>query len=131
MGRYTQPQEVKVRSPTSEVPPEAITIGEALEAAARSVGDKAVEENDAAAIEAAEVGATSQGKIMAGGIAAAAQSAAARNALEEDKIKLSQILEVIFLAIGTNTDLWTVVYGYVIEFTVVSRTPRVSLQKTR
>ncbi|KAI7749590.1 hypothetical protein M8C21_021892 [Ambrosia artemisiifolia] len=72
----------------------AITIGEALEATARTAGNKAVEQSDAAAIQAAEVRATGSSVVIPGGIAAQAQSAANLNTstCEEDKVKLSEIL---------------------------------------
>ncbi|KAK1419685.1 hypothetical protein QVD17_28948 [Tagetes erecta] len=72
----------------------AITIGEALEATARTAGNKTVEQSDAAAIQAAEVRATGSNVQIPGGLAAQAQSAATLNAstCEEDKVKLSEIL---------------------------------------
>lgn len=73
----------------------ALTIGEALEATAHTVGDKPVEQSDAAAIQAAEMRATRRNEVTPGGVAAMAQSAAAYNAgcdREEDKIKLSDVL---------------------------------------
>ncbi|XP_010693766.2 late embryogenesis abundant protein D-34 [Beta vulgaris subsp. vulgaris] len=72
-----------------------VTIGEALEAVAATAGDKPVDQSDAAAVQAAEVRATGNTGIVPGGVAAAAQSAASMNAqttLEEDKIKLGDIL---------------------------------------
>ncbi|KAF7837304.1 late embryogenesis abundant protein D-34-like [Senna tora] len=73
----------------------AVTIGEALEATARTVGEKPVEQSDAAAIQAAEVRATGSNVITPGGLAAMAQSAAAYNegcVRDEDKVKLSDVL---------------------------------------
>lgn len=75
----------------------AITIGEALEAAARTAGNKPIDHSDAAAIQAAECRATGSNLITPGGIAAAAQSAAAFNdGLIGDmgKVKLANILTV-------------------------------------
>ncbi|XP_030460787.1 late embryogenesis abundant protein D-34-like isoform X2 [Syzygium oleosum] len=72
-----------------------ITIGEALEAAALTAGQKPVEWSDAAAIQAAEVRATGRTAIVPGGVAAAAQSAAnlnARTPRAEDKTTLADIL---------------------------------------
>ncbi|XP_050220081.1 late embryogenesis abundant protein D-34-like [Mercurialis annua] len=72
-----------------------ITIGEALEAAAHTAGNKPVDQSDAAAIQAAEVRATGSNVIIPGGLAATAQSAASCNATEnrdEDKVKLTDIL---------------------------------------
>ncbi|KAI3734541.1 hypothetical protein L6452_14012 [Arctium lappa] len=71
-----------------------ITIGEALEATARTAGNKAVEQSDASAIQAAEVRATGSNVFVPGGLAAQAQSAATLNksTREEDKVKLSEVL---------------------------------------
>ncbi|KAK4257951.1 hypothetical protein QN277_007473 [Acacia crassicarpa] len=74
---------------------EKLTIGEALEATAHTVGDKPVEQSDAAAIHAAEMRATGRNEITPGGLASMAQSAAAYNAgcdRDEDKIKMSDIM---------------------------------------
>ncbi|KAK4751144.1 hypothetical protein SAY87_004626 [Trapa incisa] len=74
---------------------DVITIGEALEAAALTAGQKPVERSDAAAIQAAEVRATGRTTIIPGGVAATAQSAAIRNARmnsDADKAKLADIL---------------------------------------
>lgn len=59
--------------------PDPITIGEALEATALSIGEKPVEQSDAAAIQAAEVRATGMNELLPCGLGAAAQSAAAYN----------------------------------------------------
>lgn len=74
----------------------AITIGEALEATARTAGNKAVEQSDAAAIQAAEVRATGSNLLIPGGLAAQAQSAATLNTStrDEDKVTLSEVLTV-------------------------------------
>ncbi|KAF8018001.1 hypothetical protein BT93_H3027 [Corymbia citriodora subsp. variegata] len=72
-----------------------ITIGEALEATALTVGDKPVERSDAAAIQAAEVRATGRTTTTPGGVAAAAQSAAtlnARTTRAEEKMKLADVV---------------------------------------
>lgn len=69
-----------------------MTIGEALEAAARPV-----EMSDAAAIEAAESAATGLNTVLRGSTAAAAQSVAILNARvsrDEDKTKLRDVLQV-------------------------------------
>ncbi|EOA22458.1 hypothetical protein CARUB_v10003106mg [Capsella rubella] len=79
-------------SPSSEG---TITIGEALEAAVLTAGNKPVEWSDAAAIQAAEVRATGRTNIMPGGVAASAQSAATLNARvtsEDDKTTLADVL---------------------------------------
>ncbi|KAG4907786.1 hypothetical protein JHK82_056438 [Glycine max] len=80
---------------SSAIKENAITIGEALEATAQTVGQKAVDQSDASAIQAAEVRATGSNVITPGGLAAMAQSAAAYNAdckLDQDKVKLADIL---------------------------------------
>lgn len=72
-----------------------ITIGEALEAAVLTAGNKPVEWSDAAAIQAAEVRATGRTNIMPGGVAASAQSAATLNARansDEEKTTLADVL---------------------------------------
>lgn len=79
-----------------------ITIGQALEAACQTIGNKPVERSDAAAIQAAEVRATGNNVISPGGLAATAQAAATFNARmdrDEDKIKLSYVLTVLELHI--------------------------------
>ncbi|KAK4482282.1 hypothetical protein RD792_009434 [Penstemon davidsonii] len=96
VGRYGVP-EVKMTAspPASAQDPDAITIGEALEATALSAGDKPIDASDAAAIQAAEIRATGLGHVVPGGIAAEAQAAAARNVLttkDEEKSKLSDVL---------------------------------------
>ncbi|CAM6106869.1 unnamed protein product [Calypogeia fissa] len=58
---------------------DAVTIGEALEAAAMGAGDRPVEDSDARAIESAERRATGVSMPMKGGIGATAQSAAQLN----------------------------------------------------
>lgn len=75
-----------------------ITIGEALEAAAISAGEKAVDQNDADAISAAEIRATGEDSVRPGGVGATAQSAATLNShftRREDMAKLSDVLTVI------------------------------------
>ncbi|EOA38593.1 hypothetical protein CARUB_v10010425mg [Capsella rubella] len=74
---------------------DTVTIGEALEATALSLGDKPVDRKDAAAIQAAETRATGESDTRPGGLAAAAQAAAATNeqALsEEGKVTIADIL---------------------------------------
>nr|GEX22108.1 hypothetical protein [Tanacetum cinerariifolium] len=72
-----------------------VTIGEALEAAAISAGEKPIEQSDAAAIQAAEVRATGRMQITPGGVAAKAQAAVSQNTRtmrDEDKTKLGDVL---------------------------------------
>ncbi|KAL2510693.1 Seed maturation protein [Abeliophyllum distichum] len=95
VGQYGQPRDVKMRHPAAALDPEAITIGEALEAAALSAGDKPIDESDAAAIQAAETRATGLGHVVPGGVGAEAQSAAAyniRTTRDEQKTKLGDVL---------------------------------------
>ncbi|XP_031258331.1 late embryogenesis abundant protein 31-like [Pistacia vera] len=95
VGQYSQPAPLAPPSAYEQGAGRGITIGEALEATALTVGKKPVEWSDAAAIQAAEVRATGSINIVPGGIAAVAQSAAtlnARTARDEDKTKLADIL---------------------------------------
>ncbi|CAK7346567.1 unnamed protein product [Dovyalis caffra] len=71
------------------------TIGEALEAAALSAGEKPVDQGDAAAIQAAEMRATGSSEVRPGGLASQAQSAADVNPRimsDENKTTLSDVL---------------------------------------
>ncbi|KAL9239677.1 hypothetical protein vseg_013978 [Gypsophila vaccaria] len=73
-----------------------ITIGEALEAAAGAIGDKPVDRADAAAIQVAEMIATGTNAATGSGLGAEAHAAATLNAravYDEDKTKLSEIIE--------------------------------------
>ncbi|KAF8016797.1 hypothetical protein BT93_H2112 [Corymbia citriodora subsp. variegata] len=86
---------VQQAAPVGALEQSGITIGEAVEAAAQTVGDKPVDQGDAAAIQAAEVRATGSNVISPGGLAASAQSAAAHNEgvdRDEDKIRLGAVL---------------------------------------
>jgi len=72
-----------------------VTIGEAMEAAALSAGNRPVEEADAAAIRAAETQAQGAGGVVPGGLADQALAAASANAWaerEEDKITIEDLL---------------------------------------
>lgn len=94
MGKFVEPTPFQ-KGEAGTIQENAVTIGEALEAAAVSVGQKPVEQSDAAAIQAAEVRATGSNIISPGGLAAMAQSAAAYNAgcgRDEDKVKLGDVL---------------------------------------
>ncbi|XP_062104189.1 late embryogenesis abundant protein D-34-like [Humulus lupulus] len=74
----------------------AITIGEVLETTGKTIGDKAVDQNDAAAIQAAEARVTGSKFIIPGGLADMAQSAASINRsidLDRCKIKLGEVLK--------------------------------------
>ncbi|KAK9747751.1 hypothetical protein RND81_02G013100 [Saponaria officinalis] len=73
-----------------------VTIGEALDAAARAIGDKPVDRADAAAIQAAEMIATGTNVATGSGLGAEAQAAATLNVhtvFDEEKTKLSEIIE--------------------------------------
>ncbi|KAL8138969.1 hypothetical protein V2J09_004970 [Rumex salicifolius] len=74
---------------------ETITIGDALEAAAVSAGQKEVTQSDAAAIHVAEqLASGSKGRAL-GGVSDRAQAAANRNAVkiwDEDKTKLADVI---------------------------------------
>lgn len=98
VGQFVEP-DVPMRDPGLALYPDAITVGEALEASALSeAGDKPVDQSDAAAIQAAEMRATGRNETTPGGVAAAAQSAATRNARTlpyEQRTTLSDVLTVI------------------------------------
>lgn len=99
VGRYVTP-DVPLRNARSVLSRDAITIGEALEATALSIGDKPIDQSDAAAIQAAEMRATGTNEITPGGVAAMAQSAADVNPrvmLDENKTTLSDVLAVCFV----------------------------------
>ncbi|XAR61192.1 hypothetical protein NMG60_11034825 [Bertholletia excelsa] len=96
LDQYTEPQRGERRPPAPITNPNALTIGEALEVAVLSAGNKPVDQSDAAAIQAAEVRATGSNEISPGGVASAALSAATRNMrvmLEENKTRLGDVLE--------------------------------------
>ncbi|KAF4364999.1 hypothetical protein F8388_001747 [Cannabis sativa] len=91
---YGEPSRATAEAPLSEM--SAITIGEALETTAKTIGYKAVDQNDAAAIEAAEarcIG-SDNNVVIAGGLTVLAQSAVSLNRVvsEKNKIKLKDIL---------------------------------------
>ncbi|KAK2980603.1 hypothetical protein RJ640_011411 [Escallonia rubra] len=96
VGQYVEPAPVvEAAAAGVDVRQTAITIGEALEAAIHTAGNKPVDQSDAAAIRAAETRATGVDIIMPGGLAAAALSAATFNqglTRDEDKVKLNDIL---------------------------------------
>ncbi|XP_019056542.1 PREDICTED: late embryogenesis abundant protein 3 [Tarenaya hassleriana] len=72
-----------------------VTIGEALEATAISIGDKPVDRKDAAAIQTAETRATG-GKTVPGGVAATAQAVATLNERNiESRVTISDVLTVM------------------------------------
>lgn len=76
---------------------DAVTIGEALQAAAQTLaGDKPVDLADVAAVQAAEMRTTRLSGVVPGGVAAAAQQAAATNmkpeTREEEKVRLRDVV---------------------------------------
>lgn len=75
-----------------------VTIGEALEAAGLSEGEKLIDKSDAAAIQAAEMRATGLNETLPGGVAAQAQSAASINACvppaSSERTTLGEVLSV-------------------------------------
>ncbi|KAF7060896.1 hypothetical protein CFC21_067642 [Triticum aestivum] len=84
------------RSVVDEVQDTKVKISEALEAAARAVGDDPVQRSDVAAIHAAEARAVGTGVDIPAGIAAQAQAAADANATAahaEDKITIGDVLK--------------------------------------
>lgn len=96
VAQYAVP-EVATGTPGKTLDPDSISIGEALEAASLSIGDKPVDKSDAAAINAAEMRAMGTDRIQPGGIAATAESAAAvneRTLAEGAKKTISDVLAV-------------------------------------
>lgn len=88
---------------TEAAPQAKVTIGQAVEATIRTVGDKPVDFSDAAAIAEAEVRATGSTVLSQVGCAAKAQSAAAYNtgiSSDEDKLKIKDVVGVKFLYIN-------------------------------
>lgn len=76
-----------------------LTIGEALEATARAIGNEPVQPSDAAAISAAETTACGADVSITGGIGDAAVAAASANVSatrDEEKIKIRDILSVCY-----------------------------------
>ncbi|CAL4925104.1 unnamed protein product [Urochloa decumbens] len=86
-----------------------ITIGEALEAAAFSAGDQAVEPSDAEAIAAAEALACRADEAPPDGLAARARAAAEANAAaarrEEDRATLRDVLADAASALGADKEV--------------------------
>ncbi|KAK7277631.1 hypothetical protein RJT34_22646 [Clitoria ternatea] len=95
VGQFVEP-DVPMNTPGSVLDPDAITIGEALEASALSrAGDKEVDESDAAAIQAAEMRATGKNETPPGGLGAAAQSTATRNSRTMSHIHKTTLSDVL------------------------------------
>uniref|UniRef100_A0A804M3U9 SMP domain-containing protein n=1 Tax=Zea mays TaxID=4577 RepID=A0A804M3U9_MAIZE len=88
VGKMVSPAPVAMTDPPGALEKDAVTIGRALEAVGAMVGDRPVEQSDAAAVQVAELCATGSDSTVPGGLAAAAQSAADQNARatrDEDK----------------------------------------------
>lgn len=107
VGQYPRP--VPAAKPPGAVAADGymVTIGEALEAAAWTAGEKPVEQSDSAAMQATEVRATEVratglNKTLPGGAVAAAQSAAVANlraTRDEDKTELADVVSVMIKSI--------------------------------
>ncbi|KAF4367832.1 hypothetical protein G4B88_003311 [Cannabis sativa] len=93
---YGEPSRATGEAPLSEM--SAITIGEALETTAKTIGYKAVDQNDAAAIEAAEarcIGSDSN-VVIAGGLTGLAHESCA--------ITIGEALEATAKTLGHKAD---------------------------
>lgn len=95
VGQFVEP-DVPMNTPGSVLDPNAITIGEALEASALTrAGDKPLDQSDAAAIQAAEMRATGRNDTPPGGLGAAAQSAATRNSRTMNDLQKTTFADVL------------------------------------
>ena len=97
VGQYSVADQAMMQQQQQQVEEDAskVTIGEAMEAAALSAGDRPLEEADAAAIRAAETQAQGADEVMPGGLADQAWAAASANAWaerDEDKITVGDVL---------------------------------------
>lgn len=98
VGQYSVADQAMMQQQQQQVVEEdasKVTIGEAMEAAALSAGDRPLEEADAAAIRAAETQAQGADEVMPGGLADQAWAAASANAWaerDEDKITVGDVL---------------------------------------
>jgi hypothetical protein len=93
-----------------------VKIAEALEAAARAVGDQPVERSDAAAIRAAEARAVGPGAAIPGGVAEEAEAAAESNATAargEDKVTIRDVLMVRTHVVYAN--MYAHAHGYLLR----------------
>ncbi|KAF7063097.1 hypothetical protein CFC21_069627 [Triticum aestivum] len=86
---------------------DAVTIGEALQAAAQtSAGERPVDLADAAAVQAAETRAMGLGRVIPGGVAAAAQQAAETNmrprVSDGEKLRLRDVLDSAAAVLPAN-----------------------------
>ncbi|VAI89130.1 unnamed protein product [Triticum turgidum subsp. durum] len=97
VGQYSVADQAMMQQQQQQVEEDAskVTIGEAMEAAALSAGDRPLEEADVAAIRAAETQAQGADTVMPGGLADQAWAAASANAWaerDEDKITVGDVL---------------------------------------
>ncbi|MQM18082.1 hypothetical protein Taro_051068 [Colocasia esculenta] len=95
VGEYFTPAPVGTTTPAGTLTSGALTIGEALEAAALTAGEKPVAKSDAAAIQVAEMRATGLRETQPGGVAAEAQAAADLNAWtpwESEETSLGEVV---------------------------------------
>ncbi|GAA0148216.1 hypothetical protein LIER_07723 [Lithospermum erythrorhizon] len=96
IGQFVQAVPVPKGVEGGDVHQTNITIGEALEAAGKTMGNRPLDQSDAVAIQAAEARATGVNGLTPGGIGAAAQAALAYNysvPQDEDKVKLGDVLK--------------------------------------
>jgi hypothetical protein len=95
VGQFVEP-DVPMNDPGLVLDPDAITIGEALEASGLTpAGDKPLEQSDAAAIQAAEMRATGKNHTEPGGLGAIAQSAATKNTRTMPALQKTTLADVV------------------------------------
>jgi hypothetical protein len=95
VGQFVEP-DVAMNDPGLVLDPDAITIGEALEASGLTqAGDKPLEQSDAAAIQAAEMRATGKNHTEPGGLGAIAQSAATKNTRTMPALQKTTLADVV------------------------------------
>ncbi|GAU47877.1 hypothetical protein TSUD_404490 [Trifolium subterraneum] len=95
VGQFIEP-DVPMNDPGLVLDPDAITIGEALEASGLTpAGDKPLNQSDAAAIQAAEMRATGKNHTEPGGLGAIAQSAATKNTRTLPALQKTTLADVV------------------------------------
>ncbi|KAL8138970.1 hypothetical protein V2J09_004971 [Rumex salicifolius] len=94
LGQFTEPK-VEMTEPAAALEKDAVTIGEALEAAALSAGDKPVDQSDASAIQAAEMRALGTNTTPSNGLGSEAQRAATLNARTPNPTMMTTIADVL------------------------------------
>jgi len=108
VGQYVEQKEEESNPsnpPATELGGEAVTIGEALEAAARCAGDQPIDMADAAAIEAAEKRALGTDVPSTGSLASEAHLAAAWNAQTNEEELMTTIDDVLKVNISIEFKL--------------------------